>query len=252
MVSAIATVSIATTNAVSLGVPELDTASCDSNATTDNAHRIDVMMMDKIRKKPYLQSSADRIPSTLRILAIDLQKEMRSQAFKNGKCRLEHVFEDTVASPKVIQILDSSKDDNSNDNKHHQHRVQQKLLVQSLIQCFSSHEDGNNNSDDGDHHSPKVEILEASIAELNPYGLRFRRQVGDIQYDPLSKYGDETTSKQEETGNSVLQEVSTDKSENVVVDEVEKQLSAPWHQYAWIEELHLRVSILLTHTVYGL
>ena len=81
--------------------------------------------MDKIQQKAYLTSARDGIPSTLRILAIDLP-EMRTEAF-SGDCRLAHdkVFVDDVASPKVISVGrdDDSKDGDGEDSKQRKRKV---------------------------------------------------------------------------------------------------------------------------------
>ena len=227
---------VITCSALAAAISSSREASCDDDKTKkDNkeAHRIDVHLMDKLRRKPYLQSSSDRIPSTLRILAIDLQYEMRTEAFKNGKCRLGHVFEDGIAPPKVVVQSQHGDDDDNDKSRQQEYRVDQKVLVQSLIQCFSNHTEKS-----GRDQSVKVEILEASVSEFNPYGLRKTQQVGDIQYDPLSKYGyGDGDGKQEKAETKQNKNDGTEKT----IDATEKQLAAPWHQYAWIEELHLRV-----------
>jgi hypothetical protein len=75
-----------------------------------------------------------------------------------------------------------------------------------------------------------LDILEASIADLNTYKLRKTHQVGTYKYDPGKYYNDPTAH-----GN-----VSGDNNE-VRLDPYLEQLEAPWNQYAWAEELRLRV-----------
>lgn len=96
--------------------------------------------MDKIQQKKYLTSAKEGIPSTLRILAIDL-KEVRTDAF-TGHCRLSHdkVFLDEVAPPKEIYIgtdVGGNVKHNKNTTKGKRDAqsrltIPQKALVKSL------------------------------------------------------------------------------------------------------------------------
>ena len=76
----------------------------ESSTNKDNNVRVEVHLMDKIQQKEYLTSARDAIPSTLRILAIDLP-EMRTNAF-SGDCRLSHdkIFVEDVATPKIVDV----------------------------------------------------------------------------------------------------------------------------------------------------
>lgn len=96
-----------------------------------------------------------------------------------------------------------------------------------------------------------VEILEASVADLNPHKLRKTHQFGNIEYDP-GKYYDETKKQQlgkvqSDTVNDhqqVDQQVDVDVDQDqVAMPSHQDELQAPWNQYAWIEELRLRVSV---------
>ena len=97
--------------------------------------------MDKIQQKKYLQSAKEGIPSTLRVLAIDL-KEMRTDAF-TGTCRLSHdkVFLDEVAPPKEIHVENELADGTKTKPNPKQEKkkdalmklkIPQKALVKSL------------------------------------------------------------------------------------------------------------------------
>jgi hypothetical protein len=113
--------------------------SCQQKKVEDDqkdSFRVEVHLMDKIQQKTYLESSKDDIPSTLRILAVDLP-EMRTKAF-SGDCRLSHdkVFVDDIARPKIITLLEGQ---NSQDDKKEQkpsktdRRAQQLKIAQKAL-----------------------------------------------------------------------------------------------------------------------
>ena len=83
------------------------TSTCQQKEKPDGSpYRLEVHLMDKIQQKSYLQEAKDDIPSTLRLLAIDLP-ELRTDAFSSGsECHLVHerVFVDDIAPPKKIPI----------------------------------------------------------------------------------------------------------------------------------------------------
>ena len=230
--------------------------------------QIESDLMDRIAQKPYLQaftSNDERprgVPHRVRVLAIDVP-EMR-YAF-DGECRinLSKIYADDIAPPKALKIhsssapttttsadaavlaSDSSTIKTNNGVGQSQFRVAQKSLAKSLIKCRKQKKIG-------------VELLEASVAELNPYNMRKTHQFGNlINYDP-GKYatrpfqtidehesGERTSEnmasdKASETRNSSMQGDSTQKS---VLATQEDEVDAPWNQYAWIEELYLRVSL---------
>ncbi len=106
--------------------------------------RVEVHLMDKIQQKDYLSDARDAIPSTLRILAIDLP-EMRTHAFA-GDCRLAHdkIFVDDVAIPKVVdvdrdRVIDGDRDRIEESKSRHKKgitklKVSQKALVKVRVQ----------------------------------------------------------------------------------------------------------------------
>lgn len=100
----------------------------------DDTFRVEVHLMDKIQQKSYLESAKDGIPSTLRILAIDLP-EMRTKAF-SGECRLSHdkIFVDEVAPPKRIEVEDKTA---GKKGKRSKLQVSQKVLVK-VSRCMHS------------------------------------------------------------------------------------------------------------------
>ena len=92
-----------------------------------NNFRIEVHLMDKIQQKSYLQEAKDGIPSTLRILAIDLP-EMRTDAFSHGECRLSHesIFLDDIAPPKTIPVPTTTTISSDNHNKDNNDKSKQR------------------------------------------------------------------------------------------------------------------------------
>jgi hypothetical protein len=99
----------------------------------DDSFQVEVHLMDKIQQKTYLQSAKDGIPSTLRILAIDLP-EMRKGAF-SGDCHLSHdkVFVDEIAPPKIIQVGEKEA---GKKEKQPKLLIAQKALVKVSCQVF--------------------------------------------------------------------------------------------------------------------
>lgn len=203
-----------------------DTTRCQ---TADKKFRIEVHLMDKIQQKSYLETAKEGIPSTLRILAIDLP-ELRKEAF-SGDCQLDHqhIYPDDLAPPKVVDVLGRKEE---SDGKHNKLRIAQKALVKSLVQCRSSQS----------QQKIGVEILEASVADLNRFKLRKKIQVGNFKYDP-GKYYSPTNVRANDEGDEEIEEV--DQAE-ILLDTAafEDEIEAPWNQYAWIEELRLRVRTL--------
>ena len=114
-----------------------------SSSVSEVPFQIEVHLLDKIKNKSYLQNAKNNIPSTLRILAVDLP-EMRSSAFKNGICRLSHdkIFVDDIAPPKSV-VLEELEDINTNntintttitDSKQHNKKQQQKKQTMKISQ----------------------------------------------------------------------------------------------------------------------
>lgn len=91
-----------------------------------------------------------------------------------------------------------------------------------------------------------VELLEASVKDLNPRNMRRTYQVGNlIKYD-VDEERDlpekSTQKKVAETNNKNRDSSKASKGlEEGNVSMHETEIDAPWNQYAWIEELQLRV-----------
>lgn len=107
-----------------------NTADKSKVSPSPSAFQMEVHLMDKIQQKQYLSSAQDAIPSTLRILAIDLP-EMRTSAF-SGDCRLAHdkIFVEDVASPKVIMV----GGDRSEEQQQQQATEEAKHINQSSVE----------------------------------------------------------------------------------------------------------------------
>lgn len=234
-----------------------NTTRCDATKQNqqDEGHtgitfRIESHLMDRIQQKKYLSNAKDAIPSTFRVLAIDVP-EMRTKAF-TGECRLSHdkVFLDGVAFAKIIDVLDNRSSTNINTKQNTSKRtnskesttfsssenidnetvastvnqtkfkIAQKALIKSIVHCSSPQS----------QQHVGVELLEASISDLNRYKLRKKQSFGNYTYDPL-KYNN--------NDDDAIDEVDENESplDKAILDESE----APWNQYAWMEELRLRI-----------
>jgi hypothetical protein len=100
-----------------------------------------------------------------------------------------------------------------------------------------------------------VELLEASVSDLNRYKLRKTHQFGSFQYDPGKYYG--KTKKQlvrierGDDDDEIEEPDDGDHNDNGEGEDVmrhkathEDEMEAPWNQSAWMEELRLRVRSL--------
>ena len=201
-----------------------------SSSGGDYRFRIESHLMDKIQQKKYITSALarDGIPSTLRILAIDLPN-LKREGF-TGTCRVSHtkIFPQTDPVAPSNEVLyttttttdgDTSavtKDSNNNNNSSREAedasssknkstrrklstatrtasakpsssskklKVPQKLLVKRLVECNSPQS----------QQLVGVELLEASVADLNRYQLRKTQKFGSYKYDPGKYFDDNTT-----------------------------------------------------------
>jgi hypothetical protein len=224
------------------------------------------------------------VPRRMRILIFDVP-EFR-EVF-DGECRvnLSRVYPDDVAPLKYIprkrEKHDVNDDASNKIEKKELEKIEivQKSLARSLVRCRNKQS-----------KRIGVELLEASVYDLNPNNMRRTYQFGNYKYDP-GKYGsskhspggdmlqrrmsvtqgwgsrlnirkrkvvvtkDEISSEKEdkeiEKGFADIEESVQDggiQEEDVVSEEVtvlaeeEDEVDAPWNQYAWIEEMQIRVS----------
>ena len=103
------------------------------DGSLEQSFRIESHLMDRIQQKQYLSEAKDNIPSTLRILAVDVP-EMRTKAF-TGKCTPSHdnVFFDDIARRKIVNV------ELENEGKKEKQRLEivQKSLARSIVHCSS-------------------------------------------------------------------------------------------------------------------
>lgn len=77
---------------------------------------------------------------------------------------------------------------------------------------------------------------------MNKYKLRKTQQFGNFKYDPGKYYANDKTDSGPVDANEAL---SSNEKQNQTTNKrstFEDELEAPWNQYAWAEELRLRVS----------
>lgn len=195
---------------------------------------ISIDFCDKLANKSYLHFSSDHIgtqrppgiPTSLRILAIDLPETRR--AFTGGTCHqaANFVYPDGIAPNKRIDInllssdhAEKKRKEKPTEEVHLQ--IEQKAWVKSMYQC------ANINT-----KKVTVQLMEADMIALNPLNLRKTRHIGKIHYDP-GRYEDERRRK-------TIHKQHRDEQHSPLTPQDE--MEAPWHQHAWLEEMKLRIS----------
>jgi hypothetical protein len=231
-----------------------------SNENERSNFQIETDLMERIAQKPYLQAFTSNeqhpkgVPHRLRILAIDVP-EMRT-AF-DGECRinLSKIYADDIAPAKALPKYENGGDATTTTSSKQQKKkrtkmaasVAQKSMAKSLIKCRKQKKIG-------------VELLEASVADLNPHNMRKTHQFGNlVSYDPgkyatrpvaaaaTKNHASNEEEKEEEentptTATTGGTSIRKDSEEGPVLATADDEVDAPWNQYAWIEELQLRVS----------
>lgn len=245
---------VGTINSIYSGLEEVNKTTSNCESTISNApieipevDRLPVDLSDRLARKPYLQwPGSDRspgIPETIRLLTIDLPSLRDGGISKPCHLALHRQFADGVALPMRISYSAAQQEERSvdkgeticdsqpkNKSKHMRRKadtsleVEQKALVRALYQC---------GKDDG---HVGVEIMEASVFELNPLNLRRMHSFGALQYL--------ATSRRSSNGSNNDTPYSQSGSEIRAPMEVRNvdELTAPWNQLAWAEELALRIS----------
>lgn len=211
-----------TTRCESSLVPKRKKDESGSDGDSELSFRIESHLMDRIQQKQYLSDAKDGIPSTFRVLAIDVP-EMRTKAF-TGECVLSHdkVFLDDIARPKSIDVVEL--DDKGKTKQKLQ--IAQKSLVKSIVHCSSPQS----------QQHVGVELLEASISNLNRFKVRKKQSFGNYTYDP-GKYYDSTANDKNDDAVD-----GSDGGQMPLDKERSDEMEAPWNQYAWMEELRLRIN----------
>ena len=180
----------------------------NSDGSPEQSFRIESHLMDRIQQKQYLSEAKDNIPSTLRILAVDVP-EMRTKAF-TGKCTPSHdnVFFDDIARRKIVNV------ELENEGKKEKQRLEivQKSLARSIVHCSSPQS----------QQHVGVELLETSVSNLNRFKVRKKQSFGNYTYDP-GKYYDSTIKSNDD---DEIDEI--DEGQMPTDEERSDEMEAPW------------------------
>ena len=193
--------------------------------SSTNRKIIETNLMEKIANKPYLQplGSTDNenytrpksVPDKMRVMVIDVP-EFRHVFDEECKVDLSHIFPDGIAPPKRVTVVEHAVNENeahdSNQSKRILHsatiEVVQKSFARSIARCGKKE---------------GVILLEASVGDLA--GKTFPGE------NKGSKNADNETKNVKETDrfSQLNQEVKIEESKYS-------------NQYAWIEELRMRIN----------
>ena len=217
--------------------------------------QIRVDFMEKLAAKPYLYFSSQTsnspassvlrrstkptsfprppgVPDNLRILVVDLPEIVERGFTPDDSCHkvYQNMFDDGVAPPAkakmtVSKVRIEEGDDSQEDlfapvedeTKTIDVDVPQKTWVKALHRCVN-----------GATGKVGVQIMEASTEKLNPHNIRRVQQFGTLRHDP-GQYEDRKKGVK-------AQNVRKKRNEEWFI------LEAPWNQYAWKDELELRIS----------
>jgi len=212
------------------------------------------------------------VPSRLRILVLDVPKFKEEALEDHGVCQLPSEifstkgpkFVDGVAPPKAVDKKSTgyyySKGDKSSrkERRANMKPIVQKSLAKQLYYCYDSKQASSENETQKQQPVIGVEILEGSIMDLNPNNIRrtYTSTSGKMRkshsvYPPKLADGvadvDEANEFETETE---VKEVETESEEDLNESEeatdkmntLENERTAPWNQYAWLEEMYLRIN----------
>lgn len=215
------------------------------------------------------------VPSRLRILVLDVPKFKEEALEDHGVCQLPSEifstngpkFVDGVAPPKAVDKKSTagyyySKGDKSSrkERRANMKPITQKSLAKQLYYCYDSRQASKGNETQQQQPVIGVEILEGSIMDLNPNNIRrtytstsgkmrkshsispsqFAEGVADVDEANEVEAEIETETETEEdvdTEEEVIESEETDK-----LDILANERTAPWNQYAWLEEMYLRIN----------
>ncbi|KAL7527850.1 hypothetical protein ACHAXR_002162, partial [Thalassiosira sp. AJA248-18] len=230
------------------------------------------------------------VPSRLRLLTINVP-QFKREAFEHGVCKLPSEIFDTD-KPSFVDGVAPSKTMNKSLGHNKRTAVVQKSLAKQLYYCYdppyknsatthnsqpksqSPSEEQNQPSSEEQKPNIGVEILEASIMDLNPNNIRrtytyssnnwkkksYRYDPGkytekgensdEVENDEESGVADVDEADVEEASlnnktvvaEDRVMEADDDVSEESDIDNADYEIYAPWNQYAWLEELHLRIN----------
>jgi len=210
----------------------------------------------------YIQSRPRGVPRRLRILTVDVPS-FKEEAFeKSSICKTPSdiygksspVYVDGVAPSKSIN---KTLGHNQRVSKEERKPIVQKTLAKQLYYCY-----------DPKHHPQKdalpvigAEILELSVEDLNPQNIRRAYTVSSKRwkqttYDPADKYQsdnaiadaeeediEEDVENDEHDEHQLVEQNDSDDFEDmdIDIDDPQYERHAPWNQYAWLEEMQLRI-----------
>jgi hypothetical protein len=247
---------VASAAAVAINVPSLLEEKVEGDSQMRPfSFQLDVDFIDKLARKPYLnlrrvvdddmgyRMRPQGVPPSLRLLTVDLPEVVQLGVKGGDGCHLaaDRVYPDGIAPSKRVSTDGSSKSGHKG-NIRNVLSVEQKAWVTALFECSTASSQGSVSG---------IQVLQASTAALNPNGLRHNLQVGSYQYDPGKYFArnpktakgkdhqpdDSATTGQnhQPTKEQLLRETSHESP-------LWSEMDAPWHQYAWLEELQLRIS----------
>lgn len=221
--------------ALQLSISSFST-SLDDTTDHDDAHQpqhdsiqqtpfitIEPDFIDRIRCKSYMKDTQRGIPNSLRIMTVDVPEFRHHLLHRHntgGKtsssCAVNYraSFADGIAPERHLP-----------DGR----RVEQKMLAQSVYQCKTS------------RAVVGIEVLEISVRNLNPNNVRRNAPVMNA-VEKIKQSIEERTSKDDSTNKTRQKKKEESKAQQPVLATDEDELIAPWNQYAWRDELVLRVS----------
>lgn len=215
------------------------------------------------------------VPSRLRVLVLDVPKFKEEALEYHGVCQLPSEifstkgpkFVDGVAPPKAVDKKSTtgyyySKGDKSSrkERRANMKPITQKSLAKQLYYCYDSRQMSKDSETQKQKPVIGVEILEGSILDLNPNNIRrtytstsgkmrtthsvppsqFAEGVADVDEanEAEAEIETEIENKEEaDTGEDLNESEETDNS-----DILTNERTAPWNQYAWLEEMYLRIN----------
>ena len=212
------------------------------------------------------------VPSRLRVLVLDVPRFKEEALEDNGVCELpEEIFStsrapkfvDGIAPPKAVDRKSTGYYYNRDEPSRKERRENMKLLLKPIVQkslakqlyyCYDSKKHALNNEGSAEKQKPVigVEILEGSIMDLNPNNIRrtYTSTSGKMRksqtvYPKFAEgVADVDEANEVEITAVDVETESKDKIESEESDEMnplENERTAPWNQYAWLEEMYLRI-----------
>lgn len=218
------------------------------------------------------------VPSRLRILVLDVPKFKEEALEDHGVCQLPSEifstngpkFVDGVAPPKAVDKKSTtgyyySKGDKSSrkERRANMKPITQKSLAKQLYYCYDSRQASKDNETQKQKPVIGVEILEGSILDLNPNNIRrtytstsgkmrkshsvhpsqFAEAEGVADVDEANEVEAEIETEIEEKEEEVETEEDLNESEDTANSDIlANERTAPWNQYAWLEEMYLRIN----------